>query len=164
MQKGPVLLPSLHLPSDRQQAGSLNLKPSDVHLSSSQSSPTDDHKPKAAVQVKGILKKTSTDDGDLNGGAKSNSIPAGQTLVQNGQRREKIALVTAGEYSPAPRSTAPWRQRVKKDATASSQRSPRPASIAEECLSTLSTRDGYDFFQYAFNFGSNRGPLPHTRQ
>ncbi|XP_060758018.1 supervillin isoform X2 [Neoarius graeffei] len=142
VQKGPVLLPSLHLPSDRQQAGSLNLKPSDVHLSSSQSSPTDDRKPKAAVQVKGILKKTSTEDGDLNGGAKSNSIPAGQTLVQNGQWREKIALVTAGEYSPAPRSTAPWRQRVKKDATASSQRSPRPASIAEECQSTLSTRDG----------------------
>ncbi|XP_026772120.3 supervillin isoform X2 [Pangasianodon hypophthalmus] len=145
VQKGPVLLPSLHLPpglSEQQQAQSVNLKPSEVRLSDSQSKPTEDHEPKTAVQIKGILKKTSPEDGGVKGGAKSDSIPTGQTPVQNGQRSEKITLVTAGEYSPAPRSTAPWRQRVRKDATASSQRSRRPASMTEDCLSTpLSTRD-----------------------
>ncbi|XP_058270254.1 supervillin isoform X3 [Hemibagrus wyckioides] len=146
MQKDPVQLPSLHLPSglsERQQAESINLKPSEVRLSSSQSRPTEDQTPKPAVQVKGILKKTSSEDGGFKEEAKTNSIPTGQKLLQNGQRSDKITLVTAGEYSPAPRSTAPWRQRVRKDVSTSSQRCRRPVSMTDDCMSTpQSVRDG----------------------
>lgn len=153
MQKDPVQLPSLNLPSglsERQQAESINLKPSEVRLSSSQSRSMEDQTPKPSVQVKGILKKTSSEDGGFKGEAKTTIIPTGQKLLQNGQRSDKITLVTAGEYSPAPRSTAPWRQRVRKDVSASSQRSRRPVSMTDDCLSTpQSTRDRYDFSLYS---------------
>ncbi|KAF7697854.1 hypothetical protein HF521_004364 [Silurus meridionalis] len=136
ISKEPVLLPSLHLPSEiseRQQALSVNLKPSEMRLSGSQPTPTEDAEPKPVVQVKGILKKTSP----------NNSTPTGQTAVLNGKRHDKFTLVTAGEYSPAPRATAPWRQRARKDVNASSQTSRRPVSMTEDCLQTpLSTRDG----------------------
>lgn len=129
-------------------------------LSGSQSRPTEDQEPKTAVQIKGILKKTICEEGGFKGGAKSKSIPTGQTPVQNGQR-EKITLVTAGEYSPAPRATAPWRQRMRKDDGVSCQRSRRPVSMTEDCLSTpLSTRDKYDFSLYFYHFLSNRTSTP----
>lgn len=148
VQKGPVLLPTLNLPldlSEQQQVLTVNLKPSTVLFSGSQSRPAKDHTPKTAVPVKGILKKTCSEDGSFKERLRSTSIPTGQTLVQNGQRPEKNTLITAGEYSPAPRSTAPWRQRTRKDATASSQRSRRPVSMTEEYLSTLqNTIDRYD--------------------
>lgn len=150
VHKGPVLLPTLNLPSDlseRQQDLGINLKPSEVLLSSSklQPKPAEDHTPKTAVPVKGILKKTYSEDSGFKGELKSISIPTGQTPVQNGQQPEKITLITAGEYSPASQSTAPWRQRTRKDATSFSQRSRRPASMTEECLSTLQSTVGrYD--------------------
>ncbi|XP_053472157.1 supervillin isoform X4 [Ictalurus furcatus] len=167
VQKDPVLLPSLHLPSglsERQQSLSVNLKPSEVRLSGSQSR----HEPKTAVQVKGILKKTIPEDVDVKGGAKSNSIPTGQTPVQNGQRREEPSLITAGEYSPAPRSTAPWRQRTRKDASTSSQRSRRPASMTEDCLLTpLSKRDRLSEVQGGAEEHEQRngmmGSMPHPQ-
>ncbi|XP_017352126.1 supervillin isoform X3 [Ictalurus punctatus] len=168
VQKDPVLLPSLHLPSglsERQQSLSVNLKPSEVCLSGSQSR----HEPKTAVQVKGILKKTIPEDVDVKGGAKSNSIPTGQTPVQNGQRREELSLITAGEYSPAPRSTAPWRQRTRKDSSTSSQRSRRPASMTEDCLSTpLSKRDRLSEVQGGAEEHEQRngmmGSMPHPQE
>ncbi|KAM9457917.1 supervillin isoform 2-T2 [Clarias gariepinus] len=144
VHKGPVLLPSLDLPSgivEQQQDLSVNLKPSEIRLSGSQSKPTEDPESKTAVQVKGILKKATTEDGGFKTRAKSNSIPNGQVPVQNGLRNEKMTLVTAGEYSPAPRSTAPWRQRARKDGSGSSQRCQRPSSLTEDCLLTLSTKD-----------------------
>ncbi|TSK28031.1 Supervillin [Bagarius yarrelli] len=145
VQKGPAQLPSLHLPSglsERQQTQSVNLKPSEVHLSGSRSRPTEEQERKIAVPVKGILKKTSSDDGGFKGGPTTNGVPAEQMPVQNGHWSDKITLVTGGEYSPAPRSTAPWRQRARKDGTASTQRSRRPVSMTDDCLSKpLNTRD-----------------------
>ncbi|KAF5903216.1 supervillin-like isoform X5, partial [Clarias magur] len=144
VQKGPVLLPSLDLPSsifEQQQDLSVNLKPSEIRLSGWQPKPTEDPEPKTAVQVKGILKKATTEDGGFKTGAKSNSIPNGQMPVQNGLRNDKMTLVTAGEYSPAPRTTAPWRQRARKDGSGSSQRCQRPSSLTEDCLLTLSSKD-----------------------
>ncbi|XP_027016917.2 supervillin isoform X5 [Tachysurus fulvidraco] len=146
VQKGLVLLPTLHLPSglsERQQAESVNLKPSEVRLSGSQSRPVEDQEPKPVLQVKGILKKTISEDRSFKEGAKTDSIPTRQMPVLNGQRRDQISPVTAGEYSPAPRSTAPWRQRARKDIITSSQRSRRPVSMTDDCLSTpVSTREG----------------------
>ncbi|KAK3519714.1 hypothetical protein QTP70_002670 [Hemibagrus guttatus] len=167
VQKDPVLLPSLHLPSglsERQQAESVNLKPSEVRLSGSQSTPTEDQTPKPAVQVKGILKKTSSEDGGFKGGVKTNRIPTGQTSVQNGQRSDKVTLVTAGEFSPAPRSTAPWRQRARKDVSTSSQRSRRPISMTDDCLSTpQSTSHRLSEFQRAAEEHEQRNGVTESK-
>ncbi|XP_060747975.1 supervillin isoform X2 [Tachysurus vachellii] len=172
VQKGLVLLPALHLPSglsERQQAESVNLKPSEVCLSGSQSRPAEDQEPKPVLQVKGILKKTISEDRSFKEGAKADSIPTRQMPVQNGQWRNQISLVTAGEYSPAPRSTAPWRQRARKDIIASSQRTRRPVSMTDDCLSTpLSTREGLSEVQGGAEEHEQRngimGSMPPTQE
>uniref|UniRef100_A0A672NRI7 Supervillin-like n=1 Tax=Sinocyclocheilus grahami TaxID=75366 RepID=A0A672NRI7_SINGR len=120
LQKGPVELPRLHLAphlSDRQQAESINLKPSEVRLSGLSSSqergssseltssphlkPASDSYSQNAVQIKGILKKSSSE----------------------------------GVVWRTPLSSTPWRQRARKEASASSGRARRSAPKPELCPS-----------------------------
>ncbi|XP_036445252.1 supervillin isoform X3 [Colossoma macropomum] len=132
LQKGPVQLPPLHLSahlSDRQQALSVNLKPSEVRLSRQDLT---EPCPQPAPEIKGILKKSSPEEAGLRGGAKYEGDLAGPKSEQNGEQRAEVKKeidtpVIAGEYSPAPRATAPWRQRARKDGSSSSLRSRRPA-------------------------------------
>ncbi|KAG9264219.1 supervillin-like isoform X1 [Astyanax mexicanus] len=133
LQKGPVQLPPLHLSahlSDRQQAHSINLKPSEVRLS--RQDLTEPSPPQPRPEIKGILKNSSSEETGTRGRqAKLEGRLIGRAPEQNGERErervevkeqmERIVLpVVAGEYSPAPRSTAPWRQRARKDNTSSS--------------------------------------------
>ncbi|KAL7860699.1 hypothetical protein AOLI_G00170480 [Acnodon oligacanthus] len=130
LQKGPVQLPPLHLSahlSDRQQALSVNLKPSEVRLSRQDLT---EPRPQPAPEIKGILKKSSPEEAGLRGGAKVEGDLTGQKSEQNDEQRAEVKKeidtpVIAGEYSPAPRATAPWRQRARKDGSSSSLRSRR---------------------------------------
>ncbi|KAL6476690.1 hypothetical protein MHYP_G00151890 [Metynnis hypsauchen] len=136
LQKGPVQLPPLHLSahlSDRQQALSVNLKPSEVRLSRQDLT---EPRPQPAPEIKGILKKSSPEEACLRGGAKVEGDLTGQKSEQNGEQRAEVKKeidtpVIAGEYSPAPRATAPWRQRARKDGSSSSLRSHRPTPRIE---------------------------------
>ncbi|XP_072549807.1 supervillin [Salminus brasiliensis] len=137
LQKGPVQLPPLRLSahlSDRQQALSVNLKPSEVRLS--RQDLTEPSPPQPCPEIKGILKNSGSEEAASRDGVKHEGHLDGQTPEQNGERwRERAegkeqmdkmdTPVVAGEYSPAPRSTAPWRQRARKDTASSSLRSRR---------------------------------------
>ncbi|KAL0197332.1 hypothetical protein M9458_005872, partial [Cirrhinus mrigala] len=131
-------LPRLHLApqlSDRQQAESINLKPSEVRLSglssSQHSSPhlktASNSNSQNAVQIKGILKKSSSEGvvDNLNG----------HSLEQNGRERREREVIEQRHTTPvepAPLSSAPWRQRARKEASVSSGRTRRSAPKPEE--------------------------------
>uniref|UniRef100_A0A672RMH2 Supervillin c n=1 Tax=Sinocyclocheilus grahami TaxID=75366 RepID=A0A672RMH2_SINGR len=127
LQKDPVQLPRLHLAthlSDRQQAESINLKPSEVRLSGLSSSqewgssseltssphlkPTSDSNSQNAVQIKGILKNNSSEG-----------------VVWRSESRDRDNL-NGHDLD------APWRQRAKKEPSASSGRTWRSAPKPEE--------------------------------
>ncbi|XP_056309998.1 supervillin isoform X1 [Danio aesculapii] len=148
LQKGPVQLPRFHLAphlSDRQQAESINLKPSEVRLSGLSSSSselsssphfktTPDTNSQNAVQIKGILKKSSSEGvvwrsdrerKDLNGhGLEQNGRVRGETEV-----KEEKSLSSV-DHSLGHLSSAPWRQRTRKET--SSSRARRSAPNPEE--------------------------------
>lgn len=152
LQKGPVQLPRFHLAphlSDRQQAESINLKPSEVRLSGLSSSSselsssphlktTPDTNSQNAVQIKGILKKSSSEGvvwrsdrekKDLNGhGLEQNGSERGETEV-----KEERSLSSV-DHSPGHLSSAPWRQRTRKETSTSSGRTRRSAPNPEEHL------------------------------
>uniref|UniRef100_A0A8C2FRV0 Supervillin c n=1 Tax=Cyprinus carpio TaxID=7962 RepID=A0A8C2FRV0_CYPCA len=156
LQKGPVELPHLHLAphlSDRQQAESINLKPSEVHLSGVSSSqewassseltsshnlkPASDSNSQNAVQIKGILKKSSSDGAVWRSESRVRDNLNGHGLEQIGREREVIEErhMAPVDQSPAPLSSAPWRQRARKEASASSGRTQRSAPKHELCTS-----------------------------
>uniref|UniRef100_A0A8C1P4U6 Supervillin-like n=1 Tax=Cyprinus carpio TaxID=7962 RepID=A0A8C1P4U6_CYPCA len=153
LQKGPVELPRLHLAphlSDRQQAESINLKPSEVHLSGLSSSqewassseltsshnlkPASDSNSQNAVQIKGILKKSSSDGAVWRSESRARDNLNGHGLEQIGREREVIEErhMAPVDQSPAPLSSAPWRQRARKEASASSGRTQRSAPRSED--------------------------------
>ncbi|KTF77653.1 hypothetical protein cypCar_00039995 [Cyprinus carpio] len=153
LQKGPVELPHLHLAphlSDRQQAESINLKPSEVHLSGVSSSqewassseltsshnlkPASDSNSQNAVQIKGILKKSSSDGAVWRSESRARDNLNGHGLEQIGREREVIEErhMAPVDQSPAPLSSAPWRQRARKEASASSGRTQRSAPRSED--------------------------------
>ncbi|XP_066498667.1 supervillin isoform X2 [Hoplias malabaricus] len=137
LQKGPVQLPPLHLSaqlSDRQQALSVNLKPSEVRLSRQDLT---DLTPQPGPEIKGILKKSGSEESRLRAGSKHSES---HLFDQNGERRaqekgdveiEMDTPAVVREYSPAPRSTAPWRQRARKDGPSATVRSRRPTSVSD---------------------------------
>ncbi|XP_016122876.1 supervillin-like isoform X2 [Sinocyclocheilus grahami] len=159
LQKGPVELPRLHLAphlSDRQQAESINLKPSEVRLSGLSSSqergssseltssphlkPASDSYSQNAVQIKGILKKSSSEGVVWRSESRDRDNLNGHGLEQNGrERREREVIeerhMTPVDQSPAPLSSTPWRQRARKEASASSGRARRSAPKPELCPS-----------------------------
>ncbi|XP_043090608.1 supervillin [Puntigrus tetrazona] len=147
LQKGPVELPRLHLAphlSDRQQAESINLKPSEVRLSgqdwasSSELTPSPHLKPASdsssqnAVQIKSILKKSSSEGVVWRSESRDRDNLNGHGL----ERREREVIeerqMTPVDQSPAPLSSAPWRQRARKEASVSSGRTRRSAPKHEE--------------------------------
>ncbi|XP_073688541.1 uncharacterized protein [Garra rufa] len=154
LQKGPVQLPRLHLApqlSDRQHSESINLKPSEVRLSglsSSQawsssseltSSPdlktASDSNSQNAVQIKGILKKSSSEGVVWRSESRDRDNWNGHDLEQNGRERrerEVIEEIQMTPVEPASLSSAPWRQRARKEASASSGRTRRSAPKPEE--------------------------------
>lgn len=160
LQKGPVQLPQLHLSahlSDRQQALSINLKPSDVRLNSSHNSsssselttastqkPTDECSSQNALQrgteIKGILKKSSSAGVVWRGETKDRDELNGHGQEQNdGEWREmteeRHTSVSPVDSSVASLSGAPWRQRARKDGGVSSVRTRRSAPKPEGHLS-----------------------------
>ncbi|XP_051742779.1 supervillin isoform X2 [Ctenopharyngodon idella] len=159
LQKGPVQLPRLHLAphlTDRQQADSINLKPSEVRLSGLSSSqewgssseltssphlkPTADSNSQNAVQIKGILKKSSSEGVVWRSGTRDRDDLNGHGLEKNGgERREREVTeerhMSTVDPSPDCLSSAPWRQRARKEATTSSGRTRRSAPKPEECPS-----------------------------
>ncbi|XP_051995703.1 supervillin-like isoform X4 [Xyrauchen texanus] len=166
LQTGPVQLPHLHLSphlSDRQQALSINLKPSEVRLSGLSSSqewgssseltapnlnPTENKNPQNALmrgtEIKGILKKSSSEGVVWRSESKYRDDLNGHGLEHNGgERRERLRerrvqevkeerymSASSVDSSLAPLSSAPWRQRARKDASTSSMKTGR-----EGCLS-----------------------------
>ncbi|XP_073713197.1 supervillin isoform X3 [Misgurnus anguillicaudatus] len=160
LQKGPIQLPHLHLTphlSDRQQSLSINLKPSEVRLNSSQEQvssceltsapsqkPTDDGSSHNALQrgtqIKGILKKSSSegavwrretrDRDDLNGDGQGQN--GGERREMNEEKRTSVSPVNP---SVSLLSAAPWRQRARKDPNGSSVRTRRSAPKPKERLS-----------------------------
>ncbi|XP_051573326.1 supervillin-like isoform X2 [Myxocyprinus asiaticus] len=113
LQKGPVQLPHLHLSphlSDRQQALSINLKPSEVRLSGLSSSqewgssseltapnlnPTEYKNSQNALrhgtEIKGILKKSSSEGVVWRSESKDRDDLNGHSLEHNwGERRERL--------------------------------------------------------------------------
>ncbi|XP_065124619.1 supervillin isoform X2 [Paramisgurnus dabryanus] len=157
LQKGPVQLPQLHLSphlSDRQQSLSINLKPSEVHLNSSQvevssceltsapsQKPTDDGSSHNALQrgtqIKGILKKSPSEGAIWRRETRDRDDLNGDGQGQNGGERneEKRTSVSPVDASVSPLSAAPWRQRARKDAGGSSVRTRRSAPKPKERLS-----------------------------
>ncbi|XP_048052881.1 supervillin isoform X2 [Megalobrama amblycephala] len=159
LQKGPVQLPRLHLAphlTDRQQADSINLKPSEVRhsgLSSSQEwgssseltspphlKPTADSNSQNSVQIKGILKKSSSEGVVWRSGTRDRDDLNGHGLEKNGgERREREVTeerhMSTVDPSPARLSSAPWRQRARAEAATSSSRTRRSAPKPEECPS-----------------------------
>lgn len=156
LQKGPVELPRLHLApdlSDRQQAESINLKPSEVRLSGLSSSqewgssseltsspnlkPTSDSNSQKAVQIKGILKKSSSEGVVWRSESRDRDNLNGHGLEQIRREREMIEErhMTPADQSPSPLSSAPWRQRARKEASAYSGRTRRSAPKPELCPS-----------------------------
>ncbi|KAK7174567.1 hypothetical protein R3I93_001696 [Phoxinus phoxinus] len=156
LQKEPVQLPCLHLTphlSDRQQAESINLKPSEVRLSGPSSSqerssspeltssphpkPTAGGNSQNAVQIKGILKKSSSEGVVWRSGTRDRDDLNGHGLEKNGGERRGREVkeerhVSAVGPSPARPSSAPWRQRGRKEEHGRTRRSaPKP----EECPS-----------------------------
>ncbi|XP_016136099.1 supervillin-like isoform X2 [Sinocyclocheilus grahami] len=154
LQKDPVQLPRLHLAthlSDRQQAESINLKPSEVRLSGLSSSqewgssseltssphlkPTSDSNSQNAVQIKGILKNNSSEGVVWRSESRDRDNLNGHDLEQNGRERRERAVIEERQVSPvepAPLLSAPWRQRAKKEPSASSGRTWRSAPKPEE--------------------------------
>lgn len=138
LQKGPVQLPAFSLSphlSDRQQASSVNLKPSELRLSQ----PSELHLPTAEEPVslqphdpqpapRGILKKGSSSVGSEWTQAEE-AVPPGQqqngrgcegTGTELGTQQQEVPVApprrerrqaTASEGGP--RSAAPWRQRAR---------------------------------------------------
>ncbi|KAK9977888.1 hypothetical protein ABG768_019672 [Culter alburnus] len=159
LQKGPVQLPHLHLAphlTDRQQADSINLKPSEVRhsgLSSSQEwgssseltssphlKPAADSNSQNSVQIKGILKKSSSEGVVWRSGTRDRDDLNGHGLEKNGgERREREVTeerhMSTVDPSPARLSSAPWRQRARTEAATSSSRTRRSAPKPEECPS-----------------------------
>ncbi|XP_040918455.1 supervillin isoform X2 [Toxotes jaculatrix] len=138
LQKGPVQLPAFclspHL-SDRQQASSVNLKPSEVRLS--QPRPDTEHSPaQQGLQrydsepgLRGILKKSRsggserswmegshTDSHEQNGGGCGEAVIQGRTEgterqeIVSAPRRERCEASGVEEGSL---TAAPWRQRAR---------------------------------------------------
>uniref|UniRef100_A0A8C1XAE8 Supervillin c n=1 Tax=Cyprinus carpio TaxID=7962 RepID=A0A8C1XAE8_CYPCA len=149
LQKGPVQLHSLYLAShlsDRQQAESINLKPSEVCLSGLSSSfseltsaphlkPTSDSNSQNAVQIKGILKNNSSEGVVWRSESRERDNLNRHDLEQNGRERRERAVIEERQVSPvesAPLLSAPWRQRARKEASASSGRTWRSAPKPEE--------------------------------
>ncbi|XP_050962104.1 supervillin isoform X2 [Labeo rohita] len=154
LQKGPVQLPRFHLApqlSDRQQAESINLKPSEVRLSglsSSQdwgssselsSSPNlktaSNSNSQNAVPIKGILKKSSSEGVVWRSESRDRDNLNGHSLEQNGRERKEKEVIEESHVTPvepAPLSSAPWRQRARKEASISSGRTRRSAPKPEE--------------------------------
>ncbi|XP_057202957.1 supervillin isoform X2 [Triplophysa rosa] len=160
LQKAPAQLPHLHLSahlSDRQQALSINLKPSEVRLNSSQEpessyeltrapsqQPTEECSSQNALQrrteIKGILKKSSSAGAVWRGETKDSDELNGHGQEQNeGERREmneeRHTSVSPVDSSVASLSGAPWRQRARKDSGASSVRTRRSVPKPEGRLS-----------------------------
>ncbi|XP_077069345.1 supervillin isoform X7 [Siphateles boraxobius] len=159
LQKEPVQLPRLHLMphlSDRQQAESINLKPSEVRLSGPSSSqesgfsaeltssphlkPAAGSNSQNAVQIKGILKKSSSEGVVWRSGTRDRDDLNGHGLEKNGgERREREVKeerhMSAVGPSPARLSSAPWRHRGRKEDATSSGRTRRSAPKPEECPS-----------------------------
>ncbi|KTF74790.1 hypothetical protein cypCar_00027995, partial [Cyprinus carpio] len=149
LQKSPVQLHSLHLAShlsDRQQAESINLKPTEVRLSGLSSSfseltsaphlkPTSDSNSQNAVQIKGILKNNSSEGVVWRSKSGERDNLNRHDLEQNGRERRERAAIEERQVSPvepAPLLSAPWRQRARKEASASSGRTWRSAPKPEE--------------------------------
>ncbi|XP_062874899.1 supervillin isoform X2 [Trichomycterus rosablanca] len=136
LQKDPVWPPSAHpspSTSDQQQNLSVSPKPSEVTLTK----PSEDSQPaqRRGPEVKGILKKSSPNNAGSRVEAEHERILSNKNLELNGERKEGSSPVTAGEYSPAPRSSAPWRQRARKDAT-SAHKSRRISPVTDDHPST----------------------------
>ncbi|XP_016297127.1 supervillin-like isoform X2 [Sinocyclocheilus anshuiensis] len=172
LQKGPVELPRLHLAphlSNRQQAESINLKPSEVRLSGLSSSqdwgssseltssphlkPASDSNSQNPVQIKGILKKSSSEGVVWRSESRDRDNLNGHGLEQNGRERKEREVIeerhmTPVNQSPAPLSSTPWRQRARKEASASSGRTRRSApkpelrpSLSEDLQITEQSRE-----------------------
>ncbi|XP_073800978.1 supervillin isoform X21 [Danio rerio] len=150
LQKGPVQLPRFHLAphlSDRQQAESTNLKPSEVRLSglssssSELSSPhlkntTNTNSQNAVHPIKGILKKSSS-EGVVWRSDRERKDLNGHNLEQNGKERGETEVkeersLSSVDHSPGHLSGAPWRQRTRKET--SFGRTRRSAPNPEEHL------------------------------
>lgn len=140
LQKGPVQLPAFSLAphlSDRQQALSINLKPSEVRLSQPKLDPSAEcfstqpaqqhHLPRTESEpaLRGILKKSRSGSSDWTrtGGSGQSDTPV--IPEQNGAEAETIKEVRqevmlpaplpphrAGGDEPSP-GRAPWRQRAR---------------------------------------------------
>ncbi|XP_067274939.1 supervillin isoform X2 [Pseudorasbora parva] len=148
LQKGRVQLPHLYLAShlsDRQQAESTNLKPSEVRSSSELTSsphlkPTAGSNAQNAVPIKGILKKSSSEGVVWRGGTRDRDDLNRHGLEKDGgERRERDVKeerhMSTVDPSPAGLSSAPWRQRARKEAAKSSGRTRRSVPKPDECPS-----------------------------
>ncbi|KAG1968457.1 supervillin [Pimephales promelas] len=157
LQKEPVQLPRLHLTphlSDRQQAESINLKPSEVCLSRPSSSqergssseltssphlkPTVGSNSQNSVQIKGILKKSTSEGVVWRSGTRDRDRDLnGHGLEKNGGERSEREVkeerhISAVGRSPVCPSSVPWRQRGRKEEHGRTRRS---ASKPDECPS-----------------------------
>ncbi|XP_077413798.1 supervillin isoform X2 [Vanacampus margaritifer] len=116
LQKGPVQLPALSLSShlcDRQQASSVNLKPSELRLSRSKPdispSPADQSMQRCDSEpgLRGILKRSRSERGKISEAEPNGAVSHGDMAPVLMERRE-----TAREGGGS-RAAAPWRQRAR---------------------------------------------------
>ncbi|XP_051988644.1 supervillin-like isoform X3 [Xyrauchen texanus] len=155
LQKGPVQLHRLHLTphlSKQQQALSINLKPSEVclsglssskewgssseHTAPNQNSIEDSNSQNAVQQstaIKGILKKNSSVGVVWRTECKDRDDLNGHGLEPNGEERKVREVKEERHASASPvdspldqLSSAPWRQRARKDASTHKTRRSAP--------------------------------------
>ncbi|XP_030649796.1 supervillin [Chanos chanos] len=120
LQKGPVQLPPLRLSahlSDRQQALSVNLKPSEVR----QSQPRSDQERAPGPEL--LTEPTSHPAVDY----------SSQHALQQGS---EVKGILKKSQSEAPRSSAPWRQRTRQDVSSSVSSARNRRSFPEEHATT----------------------------
>ncbi|XP_016896254.1 supervillin-like isoform X3 [Cynoglossus semilaevis] len=128
LEKGPVQLPAFHLSahlSDRQQASSVNLKPSEVRHAQPKPEPEPSPgQPDPVPSLRGILKKSRTEDAAWNEMDSGPKDPLSKSHEQNGggceraamqeivappRRQRRAASGVVGGSVTAP----PWRQRTR---------------------------------------------------
>ncbi|XP_077350736.1 supervillin isoform X3 [Festucalex cinctus] len=116
LQKGPVQLPTLSLSShlcDRQQASSVNLKPSELRLSHSKPdispSPADQSMQRCDSEpgLRGILKRSRSERGKISEAERNGAVSHGDVAPVRMERRE------AAREDGSSRAAAPWRQRAR---------------------------------------------------
>ncbi|TRY59618.1 hypothetical protein DNTS_003895 [Danionella cerebrum] len=137
-EKRPVQLPRLQLDphlSDRQQSESINLRPSEVRLSGLSSShdssihmkSTTDSISQNSLQIKGILKKSSSEGVVWRGEPRERRDLNGYGPEQNSSERILDQLPSSASLSGAP-----WRQKGRNETPGRIQKS---APKSEECHS-----------------------------